>query len=205
MIFLVCLSFFECPAQDWKLKKENDQIKVYTAETPNSPFKSVRVECTVKGNFSRVIAVLYDVDHHKDWVFNTKYSKLLKKVADNELIYYSEVSAPWPSSNRDFIAHLRIVQPAPNKVVIASHAEPGFVPEKSGIVRIKSSAAAWTMTSSGDNVKIDYIVQFDPAGSVPAWLINMFITKGPFETFQKLQGRMDMPAYQNAHYDFIKD
>jgi hypothetical protein len=27
----------------------------------------------------------------------------------------------------------------------------------------------------------------DPAGSLPNWMVNLFITKGPYETFVKLR------------------
>jgi hypothetical protein len=139
-------------------------------------------------------------------VYNDKYSKLLKTVAPNELIYYSEVNVPWPCTNRDYIAHLKVTQAPTGAVTIASHAEPDYVPAKDGIVRVRSSNATWTMTAmGGGKIKIDYVLQFDPAGEVPAWLTNMFVTKGPFETFDQLQKRMDMPAYKNAHFDFIKD
>jgi len=205
---ILCLAaYFHAGAvTEWKLKKESGALKIYTAAIENSDYKAVRVSCTVKGKFSQVIAVLFDIDRQKEWVFNDKSSKLLKRVQSNELIYYSEVNVPWPCTNRDFIAHLKVTQPSANTVTIASHAEPTFIPEKNGIVRVKASSAQWTMTAIGNGqIKIDYIVQFDPAGSVPAWLTNMFVTKGPYETFSQLQGRMNMPAYQKAHFDFIKD
>jgi hypothetical protein len=206
LIFLSLFASVHCLASpDWKLKKQNDRLKVYTASVENSTYKAVRVECTVNGTFSQIISVLFDTEKQKDWVFNTKYSKLLKKQG-NELIYYSEVTVPWPCTNRDFIAHLSITQPAPDLVKIVSHAEPTIVPEKKGIVRIKSSKAEWTMKALSNNqVKIDYVVQFDPAGSVPSWLTNMFVIKGPYETFEKLQGRINMPEYKNAHFDFVKE
>jgi len=193
-------------ATEWTLKKENNNLKIYTATVANSDYKSVKVECTVTAKFTQVIAALFDIDRQHEWVYNDKESKLLKQVSENELIYYSEVSVPWPCTNRDFIAHLKVTQSSPAVVSIASHAEPDFLPQKDGIVRVKSSSAQWTLTAIGNNqVKIDYIMQFDPSGSVPAWLTNMFVTKGPFETFDKLQSRINLPAYQNVHYDFIKD
>jgi hypothetical protein len=204
-VMCACICYQAGAATEWKLKKENDHLKIYTAAVEHSAFKSVRVECVVKGTFSQIIAALYDIDRQKEWVFNDKYSKLLKRSA-NELIYYSEVNVPWPCTNRDFVAHLTITQPSPNVISIASYAEPNLVPEKDGIVRIKSSVAQWTMTAiGGDRIKIDYTVQFDPGGSVPAWLTNMFVVKGPYETFEKLQGRINMPAYRNARYEFIKE
>ena len=180
-------------------------MKIYTATEDNSNHKSVKVECTVTAKFAQVIAVLFDLDKQHEWVYNNKSSKLLKKVSDNELIYYSEVNVPWPGTNRDFIAHLKVTQPSQDVVSIESHSEPNFVPEKDGLVRVKSSHSNWKLMALGNSrVKIEYTIQFDPGGSVPAWLTNMFVTKGPFETFDKLQDRINMPAYQNAHFDFIK-
>lgn len=206
-LLLVFPTFLSTKASpDWKLKKENDHLKIYTAAADNSPFKLVRVECTVQGTFSQVIAVLFDIDKHTEWVFNDKESKLLKWVKSDELYYYSEVSVPWPCSNRDYIAHIRITGSTPQMLTIESNAVGDYIAEKQGVVRVKSSASKWVMKMAGPNlVKIDYEIQFDPGGSVPAWLINMFVTRGPYETFGHLQERMRNPAYQNVHFDFVKE
>jgi hypothetical protein len=41
---------------------------------------------------------------------------------------------------------------------------------------------------SSNSISIVYILEADPGGSVPAWMVNMFIDKGPFESFKKLSG-----------------
>ncbi len=203
---LALAAFYTGLAQDWQLKKTGKNLEVFTADVAHSAYKSVKVVCTVQATFSQVVAVLFDLDRQKDWVFNDKSSTLLKQVKENEMIYYSEVSVPWPGNNRDFIAHLTVTQLSPSVVTIDSHAEPDYIPERAGLVRITSSTSKWTMTAMGNNqIKINYVIQFDPGGSVPAWVINMFVTKGPYETFSKLQQRVAMPAYSNAHYDFIKE
>jgi len=201
----LCLIVHACEATEWKLKKETRTMKIFTTNEDNSSYKSVKVECTVNAKFAQVIAALFDLDRQHEWVYNNKSSKLLKHVSDNELIYYSEVNVPWPCTNRDFIAHLKVTQPAPDVVNIESHSEPNYLPEKDGLVRVKSSSSHWVLTAIGNNqLKIEYTIQFDPSGSVPAWLTNAFVTKGPYETFDKLQDRINMSAYQNATFSFIK-
>ena len=209
MIITLLLSFSCILANaqtDWHLKRDEDGIKVYTAATPNSDFKSIKVECTVNARLSQLIAFLLDVDKQPDWVYNSKHTQLLKKIAPNEFVFYSEVSVPWPCTNRDYIAHLLITQVSPQLLTIDSHTEPNLLPEKDGIVRIKNSVAHWEITSiNATTQKIVYTVRFDPAGAIPAWLTNMFVAKGPFETFQKLRTNVSNPAYQNAHVDFLKE
>ena len=104
----------------WELKKDVDGIKVFTTNTPNSNFKSIKVECTVKAKASQLVAFLMDLSAQHDWVYNNKSTSLIKKLGSNEMIFYSEVSVPWPCTNRDYISHITINQPNPQLVTIRS-------------------------------------------------------------------------------------
>jgi uncharacterized protein YqfB (UPF0267 family) len=191
---------------DWLIKKDEDDIKVFTRDDPNSAFKSIKVVCTVHAGMTQLAAALMDVDAQHEWMYNNKYAKLLKKIAPNELTFYSEVSVPWPYENRDFISHLTLTQPSPGTLRLDAHAEPDALPEKEGKVRVKKSVAHWEITKVGDQLlQIIYTVQFDPAGSVPAWLTNLFVSKGPYETFQNLRKLVSRPEYVHAQLDFIKE
>ncbi len=207
MLLLLMFFCFNATAQlDWKLKKDDDWIKVFTASTPNSDYKSVKVECTFKAKFSQLVTYLMDVDKQHEWVYNNKTSHLLKRIKDNEMIFYSEVSVPWPCTNRDYISHITITQPTPQLVNIDAMSEPDLLPNKEGKIRVRSSRAHWDITKEGnDFLKIIYVVQFDPSGSVPAWLTNLFLTKGPIETFQKLRDGVSKVALAESKLNFINE
>jgi hypothetical protein len=80
------------------------------------------------------------------------------------------------------------------------------VPEVKEIVRVHNSEVTWTVTPlTANSLKIEYTAQADPGGSVPVWAVNMFSTKGPFETFRKLRTTVLLPRYKDASFDFIKD
>lgn len=205
-LLLLLITFAGHAQQDWHLKRDEDGVKVYTAATPNSNFKSIKVECTIHATLTQLVAFLLDIEKQPQWVFNCKSVHLVKKVAPNEYIFYSEVNVPWPCTNRDYVAHFVITQSAPGSLTVNSHAEPDMLPEKDGIVRVKNSVAHWEITTVSPGVlKAVYTVQFDPAGSIPAWLTNMFVTKGPYETFEGLKKGLDKPIYKQARIDFIKD
>jgi hypothetical protein len=206
-IIVACLVATSVIAQsEWKLRKDEDGIKVFTTNGINSNFKSVKVECTVKARLSQLVAFLLDIERQHEWVYSNYNGRLLKKYGDNELAFYSEVSVPWPCTDRDYIAHFTMKQVSPQLLTIDSHAESGLLPEKAGRIRVKFSNAHWDVTTvNHDLLKIVYVVQFDPAGSVPAWLTNLFVTKAPFQTFEKLREGAADPRYQNAHLSFIKE
>jgi hypothetical protein len=208
VLILLLLMGAASPAQEhWQLKKESDGIKIYTASKPNSNVKAIKVAYTLAATPSQLVALLLDIPSQTQWVYSTKLSYIIKKVADNELIYYTEKSMPWPASNRDVVMKLTISQhPATNIVTVHSTTVDGYMPPKPGIVRVPSSNVVWTVTPiDHDHIKIDYEAEADPGGSVPAFIVNMFLAKGPYETFKKLQAMVDRPAYKNASFSFIKN
>src|SRR5258708_36983536 len=123
--------------ENWDLKAEKEGISIFTRTFPDSRFKAVKVECELEATLSQLVAVILDVNTGAQWVYSTKSSILLKQVSPSELYYYSEVNIPWPASNRDFIAHLIVVQDPHSKVVtVYGPTVPDYVPVKNDVVRI---------------------------------------------------------------------
>ncbi len=183
-LFLTFTSF----AQDWKKVKDKDGIRVYQADASNSDYKNIKVECTIDGTFDKLIAILSDVSRHKEWVYNNKTSSLLKRISPYEFYYYTETILPWPMSNRDAIIHLKMTKDSLNRFLkIAAVADADYIPEKENKVRIQSSNINWHVTMpTSSTINIIYTFEADPGGSVPAWLVNSFADKGPYESFRKL-------------------
>jgi hypothetical protein len=173
---------------NWKLSKDKDGIQVYQKDSKNSNFKSIKVECTLEGSFDKLIAIINNISHYKDWVFNNKTTSLLKRISAYEFYYYTEAYLPWPLDNRDAVMHTRITRDSLNRFIkINSTASPNFIPSKSGKVRISRSDINWHVTRpSSNSIHIVYTFETDPGGNVPAWLVNNFADKGPYESFKKL-------------------
>jgi hypothetical protein len=165
------------------------------------------VEGSLSVSMSQLVAVLFDIKTSAEWVYSTKSCILLKQVSPSELYYYSEISLPWPLSNRDFVAHLKATQDAHTKVVtIDGPAIPGYVPLKPNIVRVSQSEGRWVITPVAKNIcHVVYTLQVDPGGNIPSWLINLFVGRGPYETFKKLKFHLKKREYSNVHLPFITE
>jgi hypothetical protein len=206
-IFLLLFKISPAAAQyDWKLKTEKDGIKVYTSLVSGSKFKAIKVEADLDATPSQLVKVLLDVKGCTDWVSHTKSCTLIKQVSPSELYYYSEIDVPWPATNRDFVAHLTVRQNADTKVVtVDGPAVAGFVPVKDDIVRITASKGEWVITPvAKGKIKVLYTLLVDPAGNIPAWLINLLATQGPMNSFQGLKKQLQKPEYAQGA-SFIKD
>ncbi|RYY11715.1 MAG: lipid-binding protein, partial [Chitinophagaceae bacterium] len=178
-----------------------------TKTQENSNLKAIRVDCELNTTLTKLTAVILDANAGKEWVYSTKSSVLLKQVSPSEIYYYSEISLPWPLSNRDFIAHLITKQDPLTKVVtIDGPVEPNYLPVNKGIVRVSKSFGKWIITPKGPGkVRLEYTLETDPGGSIPAWLVNMFVTKGPFETFKRLKEQLNKPKYAVVQLPFITE
>lgn len=183
-------------ANEWELKSNEDGIKVFTASQQGSNIKAMKAEFNAKGTPEMLAGLLLDINKQQDWVYSTKSSALIRKIGEYELVYYTEKSMPWPLSNRDAVIHVKITQdPETQIMTVNSNTIGGTVKEKKGIVRIPSSNVTWKVTPlNSHEIKVEYTAQADPGGSVPAWITNTFLTKGPLETFRKLRQLLEEKA-----------
>ncbi len=207
LLFLVLFFLYQSlfAQSDWTLKSTKNGLNIYTKTVSSSGLKGIRVKCNLSAKLSQVVALIMDVNAGEEWVYGTKSSSLLKKVSPSELYYYSEVDIPWPISNRDFIAHLKVSQDPQTKVVtISGPTESNYLPVKPHIVRVNHSNGKWVLTPGKNNfVQIDYTLEVDPGGTIPVWLVNLFATSGPAETFKKMKEQVKKPQYANANLSFI--
>lgn len=193
--------------QEWELKKDKEGIQVYNGKAPDSKFKVVKVTCVINASISQLAAVLLTPNRQPEWVIATKSSTLLKTLEPSRIYYYTEITFPWPVSNRDLVAEMSITQnPVTKNLTIRANKIDHILPKKEGKVRIPFSQAIWEVTPIAiDKIKIDYTIRLDPGGEVPAWLVNLFTINGPFETFQKLKKIIQDKQFQNRKFDFIKE
>lgn len=200
--------FAAAPAQgEWKLKTDRDGIRTYSKKLDDSKINAVKVESVFPASLAQFVAVIADVKSYDNWVYNSKSTSIIKQVSPGELYYYSEVGFPWPATNRDFVSHVVIRQDPRTKVVnVDAKNVSGFVPAKPNIVRITRSTAKWTITPvTANQVRVEYILQVDPGGDLPAWLINPFASKGIVETFKNLRTQLKRSEYASARPSFITD
>ena len=197
---LVFISGISMAQGGWAMKLNKEGIKVYTKDAAGSPIKAIKTECELETTIDVLTSVLLDVNDSKEWIYATKKATLLQQLSPTQVIYYSEIALPWPINNRDFIVQLSITQDSVSKTVKAvSINKPGWLPRFKDIVRVEQAYAQWLITPMANGrLHVEYELQVDPGGCIPAWLVNMFATTGPFYTFQKLREQVKKPEYNNA-------
>ena len=209
---IICLTFiglvsFTITGNDWQIKKLDNDIAVYTRTPENSPLKELKAIGHVKTSLSSIVALLYDFETYPKWVYKCGASGTLKIVNDTELIHYQTVLTPWPVDNRDFIVNIKITQDRKTKAVfIKSFAVGNYIAVNKEYVRVMKFEASWLLKPEKDGtVEIAYQLSVDPAGAVPAWIVNMAIVDGPFETMSNMKEWVFKEKYQKTKIKFIEE
>lgn len=192
---------------EWDIVKQTDDITVFTRKSDNSKYKEVKITMTIKCSMNELVAALEDVDAHKDWVPYTIDSKMVKKDSDSEFYYYVSSDFPFPAKDRDVVIFYEREQAKDSKVVITrSEAAPEVLPEADGFVRVPLFSSTYVLTPLEDGIiDIEYLLKVSPGGKIPAWIINLGVTKGPIKTMESLVDLISSGKYANHNVAGIEN
>lgn len=189
LMLSMLLGLQERAPAEWQLVKEEPDLKVYTA-AGSEGFKSIKVEAVFEGSLDKFVAILLDIESQPQWVYGTRKASLIRKISNREILYYVETDLPWPASDRDAVIRMRIKEdPARKTLTVTSAGAPRAFPLQDKKVRVPQYGASWEVRMVGkDKLSFSYLLQVDPGGSLPSWIVNLFVSKGPYETFRNLSG-----------------
>ncbi len=192
---------------DWELVKNCNEIKVYSQKVPNLQIKKVKVETVVEATLSELVTIFKDAENHNNWVFLSESAKIAEVINDNNWKYYCFTETPWPVSNRDYYTSVVLVQNEIDySVTITSIAIPDYAPEIKGCVRISYIESIWVFNPIGNgSVHISFELEVDLGGNIPSWLINLAVTKGPYNTMVGLINELNNDKYIGVKLNYIEE
>ncbi len=191
--------------QEWTLKNNKDGVKVFYRKT--SDVHEVKLTSSIETRLSGIIQLFSEVENYPLWGYRIIESKLLKKVSDQEMYYYSKIDFPWPLNDRDLVMHTFLEQDSTTKVITArSKAAPDFIPENEDVVRIKTCNTTWKLHPGTSGwMYLEYYIYSNPGGNIPDWAINLGIDVGPRETIKSIRNILKKDKYAHAKIPYIKD
>jgi len=194
--FILCIATAFCFGQtdDCDLRKDSDGIRVYVCKSGNEKFKTLRAEFTLENtSIETYLEFLFAVEDYPEWQYNMASAEMLERISDNEMIYRSEIDAPWPLEDRELYVNFKINRDAgPDQVNIAIRNILYDRPVKSGLIRVPFFSATYLLTTINENsLKVVYHLNIDPGGSIPPWLVNIAMAEGPYISFRNLKKRID--------------
>ena len=191
LLFLVSLFSTAQKKSKTELAIDKEGIKIYLTKLDTTPFKEYRAVMTVKANIDTVAKQILDIKSLQKWNYKTRTSELIRKTSDTSWIFYMVHHLGWPVQDRDHVSRVTLTKKANEQTITILPAN-NIVKEKEGILRLKNFRGFWHLKKISENqTLVIQQIYGHPGGSMPAFMVNMVVTKGPFESFRELRKRVE--------------
>lgn len=187
---VVLLVIFPAASQgqaDWKLRREKNGISIYVREQADSPLKEYKARAVIAHPIHQVSEFLSDLERHPEWVFRCTGLTIIEDQGGQKTKYHTTYDIPWPMKDRDLTVEAVITHHAGGKK-IESLSEDIILdyPVEKGVIRMPGYRE-WVILEEIDSMNTLFIAEgyADPGGTVPAWLVNMFLVDGIYDSVIK--------------------
>ncbi len=204
---LVCSTLTAWPAWagGWSKLSNDDGILVETREVPDQEMPDVRGTMVMKGEFYEVCALIEDVDHTCDWAKRCLGSRVLKRLSDTEMIFYSRTTAPWPVQDRDAVLHAIAtgLDRGDDATMRFESIQTPLGPPIDGVVRMPVLKGHYRISRVDDQTtRIEFTVHADIGGWIPSWLSKSLSKAIPFDTLAGI--RRHLPKVRARYADKVE-
>jgi hypothetical protein len=178
-------------AEDWKVVKDEDGIRISLAPVAKSEYKAYRGETLINASIAKLRSLQEDVAAACKWIHECKLQKVLKQEG-GKVWTYSQFNTPWPVTPRDSVILVTTEEGADGSLTRNLQEQPNFIPEEKGFIRVSEVEGYWKFVPQGPGkTQVIYQVHTEPGGSVPSWLANKFVVDAPYKTLKALKERAE--------------
>ena len=175
---------------DWKLRREESGVKIYTRNIAVSPFEEFRGVVTISNtSLTKVLDVITDVKNYPVNFPNCSGAEVLEQKGKYNDIHYIIIKAPWPVTDRDAIYEASTTFSQNGKHAFMKLSPLGhYRQENKGFIRVHNGSGFWDLEEIAPGlIQVVYQFHADPAGEIPAWLANSVIVSNPLKTLESLR------------------
>lgn len=185
-------------AEGWSLRKETDNIRVFTIDQPDSSFQAFKAEAVLDAPIENLMAVMINPQSCVEWVHNCSESYAFGDGDFHDRYAYSVNDMPWPVTDRDYVLRIRTHgEESDGEVVMDLNAIPDQRDEEDGHIRVDKSDTLYRFIPQGDQTRMIWVQHTEPNGSIPGWLVNTLLVDIPIRSMEQLERVAQWERYQN--------
>jgi hypothetical protein len=197
------------PAPDgsgaWELRFEKGEIRIFSNTVPGSPIDELKGECVLDASLEVVAQVMLDVESYPRWIADCVEARKFSCTAATSCLLYFTLGMPWPVQDRDIVLQSSTELSLHSGTIIGTVtaiSEP-VVPRHDRRVRITSMYGKWIFKRlSPEKTGATFICWADPAGFIPAFIINAASRDIPYRTLKGLREMVKREEYIKAAENF---
>ena len=184
-------SLLNAKEDPWQLKQSQAGVPVYSRKVEGSPILEYKSNVIINAPMPKAIALFEDAKQIRRWYYQCVRSEVVKNEDKNNKVIYLILHLPWPVAPRDFVfRRTRTEDHAKGTITYSLTALPDKLPLVKGMIRVSSIKSTWVFKSlPNGRTEFDFQQHTDPAGSIPAYLVNKIGAYAPLyslKNFRKL-------------------
>ncbi|WP_375194078.1 START domain-containing protein [Marinobacter sp.] len=189
--------------EDWTLRKEAGDIRVYTIDQPDSSFKAFKAVGVLDAPIENLMAVMINPGSCVEWVHNCTESYAFGAGDFHDRFAYSVNDMPWPVTDRDYVLRIQTRgNEASGEVVMDLNAMPDQRAESASRVRVDRSDTFYRFTPQGEQTRMVWVQHTDPNGALPGWLVNSLLVDIPVRSMEALERVANLEKYRGFRLEY---
>jgi len=184
----------------WTLRKEKDGIVIYARPVSGSKYEEFKGVVELDATQASALALLEDAGSCTEWLHRCESSVILKRVDEQQRYVYQISNLPFPAATRDSIIHATVMQQDADTIRVVLESEPEYI-EETKYVRIRVAKGHYLIRKLGENkIRFTWIQHVDPAGTLPAFMVNSLLTDLPFKSLTNFRRLVATEKYSEAKF-----
>ena len=167
----------------WKLVKRDRTISVFKQDGSDG-FDKIRIEATINVSLDEFVSVVRNPKTYTSWVYACSSAEKIDLEGD-ALSYRTVTDLPFPFQDR--VLSVKSIQKRSGDSWETDTYYIPTSPKMDQYVEIEKFHSSWKIKQiSAEKIRVEYEVETSPGGSIPAWINNMAVDKGPYNTMRSL-------------------
>lgn len=203
-IALASVGTFGTSQENWRLQRDQENIRIYTRPSADSRVTWIRTVTTLDDTpINAAVALLQDTPAMEQWTARCEDAYVYRKLKDDTTLTYTRTDFPLLYADRWMLSRSSWRRGTESgELVFTSEAtDRAFEPEQDG-VRITDSRIEWHLIPLDDGeLQVSYTGYADPGIDLPQWLVENLAIDAPFESMVNFREMLNEPGYRDSELD----
>ena len=200
MLITMLIGAEEAVESEWNLRKDKIGIQVYSRKVEGLAYREFKGIVDIKSTLAASLALLDDTEACVDWLYRCESARVLQKSGIRQRHVYQVSDLPFPAATRDAIIKVELLDYSADSIRVTNQSVPDFI-ETTSLVRIRDSYGTYLLQQLDEqHLRLTWTQYIDPAGSLPAFMVNALLTDVPFKSLKKFREVVKKEKYRNARF-----
>jgi len=171
ILILLLISATIFGEEKWNTEVDQPRYKVFTRRAAGQNTDDVKVIAYMTGTIKEAKSIIMDIKNYPKFMSYVNNTTVLK--SDDKCVDAHYVISKSIMSDRDYVARLCSRRINDKRTKLSWNIIKSSIKPNKNAVRVTVNEGYWTIDQiRKDELRIEYFIRFDPAGSLPSYFVN---------------------------------